>query len=181
MYGLVNKAVEDMVCSRFGEDTWETIKQKAGIDIDAFVSMDGYPDEVTYQLVGAASEHLNLPAEKVLEEFGEYWVLYTAKEGYGDLMTMMGSDFVTFLQNLNQLHSRVALIYPQLKPPSFHCSDVTDSSLRLHYFSPRPGLAPLVVGLLTGLGKMFNTKVQVVPGADRSTGADHDEFFVQFS
>lgn len=26
MYGLVNKAIEDMVCSRFGKDTWEEIK-----------------------------------------------------------------------------------------------------------------------------------------------------------
>lgn len=181
MYGLVNKAIEDMVCSRFGEEAWETIKQKAGIDIDAFISMDAYSDDVTYQLVGAASEHLNIPAEKVLEAFGEYWVLYTAKEGYGELMSTMGSDFVSFLQNINNLHSRVALIYPQLRPPSFHCTDVTETSLRLHYYSPRPGLAPLVVGLLTGLGKMFHTNIQVMSGTNRSTGADHDEFVVQFT
>jgi hypothetical protein len=180
MYGLVNKAIEDMVCSRFGDDTWEAIKQKAGLDIDAFISMDAYPDDVTYQLVGAASEHLNIPAEKVLEEFGEYWVLYTSKEGYGDLMSTMGDDFLTFLQNLNHLHSRVGLIYPQLKPPSFYCTDITDTSLRLHYHSTRPGLAPLVVGLLTGLGKMFHTTVHVDYSTNRTTGADHDEFLVQF-
>ena len=56
MYGLVNKAVVDLVVSKFGEDTWNAIKKKAEVDIDVFVSMDGYPDELTYKLVGAASD-----------------------------------------------------------------------------------------------------------------------------
>ncbi len=36
MYGLVNKAIQDMLCSRFGENTWQEIKQKAGIEVDFF-------------------------------------------------------------------------------------------------------------------------------------------------
>ena len=47
MYGLANKGFEDLVRSRFGEDTWETIKRNAGVDIDVFVSMESYPDDVT--------------------------------------------------------------------------------------------------------------------------------------
>jgi Haem-NO-binding len=39
MYGLVTQALQNLVCSRFGEDTWETIKRNAGVDIDVFVSM----------------------------------------------------------------------------------------------------------------------------------------------
>lgn len=181
MYGMVNKAIEDLVCSRFGEDSWEAIKENAGVDIDAFVSMDAYSDDVTYRLVGAASEHLNLPVDKVLEAFGEHWVLYTAKEGYGNLMTMMGDSLPTFLQNLNQLHARVRLNMPHLNPPSFRCTDLTATSLRLHYYSMRPGLAPLVVGCLIGLGKMFHTNVHVSQPISRITGADHDEFYVEFT
>ena len=33
MYGLVNRAVEDLVCTNFGEETWEKIKEKAGVDV----------------------------------------------------------------------------------------------------------------------------------------------------
>jgi hypothetical protein len=43
MYGLVNKAIEDMVCSQFGEATWKAIKQKAALEMDSFISMEGYP------------------------------------------------------------------------------------------------------------------------------------------
>ena len=32
MYGLVNKAVEDLVVTNFGEDKWEAIKLQAGVD-----------------------------------------------------------------------------------------------------------------------------------------------------
>jgi hypothetical protein len=84
MYGLVNKAIEDMVCDRFGEETWEEIKKKAQLDVDVFISMDGYPDDVTHRLVKAASEILAISSSEILQAFGEYWVLYTAKEGYGD-------------------------------------------------------------------------------------------------
>ena len=55
MYGLVNKAVEGLICSRFGEDIWEPIKRGAGVEVDVLLSMEGYPDDVTYRLVTAPS------------------------------------------------------------------------------------------------------------------------------
>ena len=150
MYGLVNKAVVDLVCSKFGQEAWNKIKQKAEVDIDVFVSMDAYPDEVTYRLVGAASEVLKIPPEQVLEAFGEWWVLYTASEGYGPLLNASGSTLREFLMNLDALHARVALTMPALKPPRFRLVDVDPTTMRLEYYSTRQGLAPMVVGLLKG-------------------------------
>lgn len=182
MYGLVNKALEDLVRTRYGEDTWEAIRRNAGVDIDAFISMDAYPDEVTYKLVGAASEVLGLSAEEVLKAFGEYWVRYTAKEGYGELLKMAGDTLPAFLQNLDNLHTRVGLIFPNLKPPSFRCTDIREDSLRLHYYSPagRAGLAPFVIGLVNGLAVMFKTETSITQTGSRSQGADHDEFLITF-
>tara|TARA_B100000676_G_C17809525_1_gene696661 strand:+ start:242 stop:622 length:381 start_codon:yes stop_codon:yes gene_type:complete len=78
---MVNKAVEDLVCSQFGEDRWEAIKEKAGLDIDMFISNESYPDDITCKLVGAATEVLELPADKIHEAFGQHWVLKTAVDG----------------------------------------------------------------------------------------------------
>lgn len=181
MYGLVNKAVQDLVCSQFGEETWEAIKRRAGVDADVFVSMESYPDEVTYNLVGAASEVLGSPPADVLKAFGEYWVLYTAREGYGDVLKMAGSTFPAFVQNLDSLHARVGTSFPELRPPSFRCTEVESGSMRLHYYSSRDGLSPMVVGLLHGLGKMFNTELDVVHAVRRGEGADHDEFTIRWS
>src|SRR5215218_5594687 len=114
MYGLVNKAVVDLVVNKFGEDTWVKIKNKAGVDHDLFVSMDAYPDDITYRLVGAASEVLGIPPAAVLEAFGEWWVLYTAQEGYGPMLDASGKTLREFLENLDALHARVALTMPAL-------------------------------------------------------------------
>jgi hypothetical protein len=175
---MVNKAIEDMVLAHHGEAAWEEIKKRAGVEIEAFISNESYPDDVTYKLVGAASEILGAPAGKILEGFGEHWVLHTAQEGYGGLMQAAGKSLPEFLRNLPNFHSRVAMIFPKLQPPRFQCTEITERALKLHYFSHRPGLAPFVVGLMTGLGKMFNTPVTVTQCEFKSQGADHDVFNV---
>lgn len=178
MYGLVNKAIEDLVVSNFGDETWDCIKKKAGVDVEAFISNEGYPDEVTYQLVGAASEVLGMSAENVLVAFGEHWVLNTAVKSYGPMMKSGGSNLRDFLVNLPNFHTRVAMIYPNLNPPRFQCTDVTDCGLHLHYHSDRHGLAPFVTGLLQGLGKLYETPCNSHLLASREQGADHDIFAV---
>jgi Haem-NO-binding len=180
MYGLVNKGIEDLVVSRFGEPSWEAIKKQAGVDVDAFVSMEAYSDEVTYKLVGAASEVLGIPAHTVLETFGEFWILFTAGEGYGPLLDIAGKDLASFLQHLDEMHTRVGVALPKLQPPSFWCTDVTPGTIRLHYRTHRRGLAPLVIGIIKGLGRRFETEVDVVHVARREAGADHDEFLVTY-
>lgn len=181
MYGLVNRAVEDLICTQFGEETWEAIKEKSGINIEAFVSMESYSDAVTYQLVEAASQVLNVSAEQVLITFGEYWTLYTAREGYGELLQMSGSTLPEFLLNLDNMHARVGLLYPELKPPSFQCTEMNKDGMLLHYRSHRIGMAPLVVGLLQGLSKMFATPLSIEHVCHEDVQGTHDVFQLKFS
>ena len=175
MYGLVNKAVVDLVVSKFGEEKWQAIKKKAEVDVDVFVSMDAYPDDLTYRLVGAASEILKLAPEQVLEAFGQHWVLYTAAEGYGPMLDASGKTLKEFLENLDALHARVALTMPQLRPPRFRLIPVDDTTMTLEYHSTRQGLAPMVVGLLKGLGIRFNTPIEI----SHARKAEHDEFTIR--
>jgi hypothetical protein len=180
MYGMVNKAVKDLVVSHFGVEKWLAIKDKAGVEEDVFLSNEGYPDELTYDLVAAASEVLGVPPRDILIAFGEYWVLHTARQGYGNMLEANGRNLPEFLVNLPSLHTRVAMIFPDLQPPRFFCAEVSAASLRLHYESHRPGLTDFVVGLLRGLGKMFNTPVGIHPIELKSAGADHDVFLVSW-
>jgi hypothetical protein len=180
MYGLVNQAIEDLVRADHGGTIWELIKQTAQLQIEAFIGMEQYPDDVTYELVDAASEVLGIAREELLQSFGEHWVLFTAKKGYGEILAAGGSSLPDFLQNLDTLHARVSIIMPHLKPPSFSCSDITENSLQLHYYSHRLGLAPFVVGLVNGLAKMFGTEAEVALIDQRDTGANHDVFRVSW-
>ena len=176
MYGLVNQAVEDFVRRGYGDAAWQRIRDNAGVHLEMFVSMDSYPDEVTYQLVGAASEVLGLEAAQILEAFGEHWVLYTAQEGYGQMLSMFGASLEEFLVNLDNMHSHVGLTFPDLRPPSFQLERLgEEGALLLHYRSERMGLGPMVVGLLKGLGRRFGENITVRQTAHRGLD-DHDVF-----
>ncbi len=178
MYGLVNRAVVDLVHHALGPDGWERVRARAGLEIDTFLSMESYEDEITYRLVAAASAEANLPPERVLELFGEHWVGYAVAHGYRELMSARGQTLFEFLVRLDDMHARLSLTFPALRPPSFRASDRTERSLRLHYFSERVGLGPMVVGLLRGLGKHFGTNVDIRHERRKDEGDDHDEFVV---
>lgn len=180
MYGMVNKAIEDMVCTNHGEACWERIKRRAGIDVEVFIGNESYDDVCTYHLVAAAAAELGLAPEGVLEAFGRHWVSYTAENGYQALMAAGGDSVGEFLANLPNLHTRVIMLYPKLVPPRFECSDITERSLLLHYHSHRVGLTPFVVGLVKGLGARFGTVVDVDLKDSKADGADHDTFHIQW-
>lgn len=181
MYGMVTKAIGEMVCKEHGEAAWERIKSRAGVQIDTFVSNDLYPDEMTYQLVGAAAEELKLPVDQVLQAFGRHWILETAQSGYGELLTASGRNLPEFLKNLPNFHTRVTLIHPYLKPPRFACTEVDVDSLKLHYRTERPGLTQFVFGLLDGLAILFKTRIEVQLVESKEAGADHDVFLINWS
>jgi hypothetical protein len=179
MYGMVNLAVRDLVITQFGESTWQTICEKAGVGTTDFVALKAYPDSVTYSLVGSASELLKVAPEQILHTFGEHWVRYTAHAGYGVMMDMFGRDFRTCLKNLNGMHSHMGAMMPELVPPRFTVDEVDATHLRVHYFSTREGLAPFVTGLLVGLAHKFGDTVTIQHHA-KGTRSDHDEFDVTF-
>ena len=180
MYGLVNKGVEDLITRNFGEEKWAAVKAKAGVDIEVFISNESYPDSITYDLVGAASAVLGVEAEAILIQFGEHWV-QIANESYGPMMKSGGRTLREFLLNLPNFHTRVAMIYPNLQPPRFECSDVSEEGMKMHYHTHRPGLTSFVIGLLQGLGKLYGTPCRAEVIERKDAGADHDVFLVSFT
>jgi hypothetical protein len=180
MYGIVNKAIEDLIKENFGPDKWQAILKRSAIEHDFFLSNEPYDDSITYKLAIATSEETGLPLEAVLVALGEWWVLRTSKEKYGGLMEAGGASLREFLRNLPVFHNRVMLIYPKLSPPEFRVSDITDTSIHVHYFSKRQGLQEFVRGLLQGLGKLYKTPVNIDLLQSRNEGSDHEIFRVSW-
>ena len=176
MYGLVNQAIQGLVVDNFGEENWKAIKQKAGVTEDAFLSNEIYDDSITFNLAVSASEVLNIPLADVLKTFGKYWIIKVGNEKYGPLMKSGGDNFIDFIVNLPNFHSRVMLIYSDIKPPEFIVEKVTDSQLKLHYYSTRQGLTDFMFGLIQGLGEHYQTPIDIKLIADRRNGDEHDIF-----
>lgn len=176
MYGLFNSAMRQMIEDRFGKDAWKDLSSKAKCPA-SFATMENYPDAMTYGLVETQARRQGVPIEMVLEDFGNYWVGYV-KKAYADVFAMSGGTFLEFVRNLNGLHTRIAGQMPLLSPPSFTVFDESPGRFLLGYHTRREGLAPMLVGLLKGLGEAFGEDVRVVLLRGRADGLDHDVFEV---
>ena len=176
MYGMVNQGIRTFISDNHGPEMWAAICADAGISTDEFESTHVYDDAVTYSLVGSISKCLELDPTTVLEVFGKYWTDFAVETPIGKLIHFGGDNLVDVLDNLDDLHSRVNMSMPDLRPPSFDLEDVAENTYLLHYYSDREGLAPMVIGLVHGLADQFNQKVDVKQVDCRSKGADHDTF-----
>lgn len=178
MYGIVNQAIAEMVCTQSGDQLWLRVLKRAGISEDGFLSNTPYPDCVTYALVSAVCSETGRTSDDVLEDFGRHWLLETGRKRYGGLLEAGGHDMMQFLLNLPNFHARICMILPELQPPEFVTDAVGEQSVRLRYFSQRPGLTPFVRGLLLGLGTLYGQSAQVTLLHPRTCQDDFDEFLI---
>ena len=66
MYGIVNQTIQGLVVDNFGQNKWELIKKLSGVNNDYFISDESYDDDITFELVAAASEVLEISSEEIL-------------------------------------------------------------------------------------------------------------------
>ncbi|KAF2360651.1 Adenylyl cyclase class-3/4/guanylyl cyclase [Trinorchestia longiramus] len=164
MYGFVNYAIELLVVRNFGEEMWETIKREAQYEMEgSFLIRIIYEDNISYNIIGAASKVLGVPANVILEMFGKCFFEFCQESGYDKILQVLGATVRDFLQNLDALHDHLALIYPGMKAPSFRCTDrEEDGALILHYYSDRPGLEYIVIGIVKAVAvSLHGTEVEV--------------------
>ncbi|KAK0064161.1 guanylate cyclase soluble subunit beta-2 [Biomphalaria pfeifferi] len=172
MYGHIHCVIKDLVTTQFGQEAWEVILNDAGLqEREHLMLFYHYDDSMTLKLVNSASKCLNLPVETVLEVFGDYFLVHCLKYGYDDMLRTLGSDITSFIQNLDSLHSLLALTYDKIVAPSFRCETQKDGSLTLHYYSARQGLHPLVKGVIRAVAReIFDQEVDIT---HLSTNTEH--------
>ncbi|CAH0386757.1 unnamed protein product, partial [Bemisia tabaci] len=179
-YGFVNYALELLVLKTFGKETWETIKKQAEVVMEGqFLVRQIYEDEITYNLIGAAVEILHIPANQILELFGKMFFEFCQDSGYDKILQVLGATPRDFLQNLDALHDHLGTLYPGMKAPSFRCTErAEDGALILHYYSDRPGLEHIVIGIVkTVASKLHDTEVEVEIIKTKEE-SDHVQFLI---
>ena len=179
MYGLVNQAIERMICEFHSEELWEDIKADADIDIEMFIGMDLYPDDITYRLFASSCKLSGQTMPEFLQTFGVYWLTFTAHAGHDHLLDMAGSSLAEFLENLDTIHSVLVEGFPEMKAPTFTYDQVSAIEFDLHYYSERSGLAPMVMGLVSALAERFGETIELNHLHGAHDGCDHDIFRIR--
>ena len=161
MYGLINKAVQELVIQTHGEETWRKIRLRAGLEEEEIIGLKSYPDQLTYNLLEAGSAELGIQKDKLMEMCGEKWISHTATNGYENVLNLAGSNMIDFLHHLNTIHAKITYLMPDMKPPVFRVKNEFITSVELLYKSERDGFQPMVIGILRGLGRRFGLDVSV--------------------
>lgn len=157
MKGVIFNLVEEVVIDRFGEDTWDTLLDGAGLD-GAYTSLGSYPDEQLFALVSAASNQLGVDGDAVVRLLGQEAIPLLA-----DRYPMFFEPHTTtraFLLTLNDIiHPEVRRLYPGADVPTFGFDNDAEA-LVISYHSPRR-LCTLAEGFILGAGKHYGEHVEV--------------------
>ncbi|GAB0092356.1 Guanylate cyclase [Sergentomyia squamirostris] len=137
-------------------------RKKAEVNMEGqFLVRQIYDDEITYNLIGAAVEILEIPADAILELFGKTFFEFCQDSGYDKILQVLGATPRDFLQNLDALHDHLGTLYPGMRAPSFRCTE-SESGLKLHYYSERPGLEHIVIGIVKAVAsKLHGVDVEI--------------------
>lgn len=155
MYGMIHRAIYEMLAERNSVTEWERLRVGLNIDPDRMISTLVYPDCETLQLVDEAAGLLGIPVFAFFEELGRYWITFVERGSYKHIMNFTGGDLPSFIENLDQMHRAVATAMPGASVPSFRLVASAPGELSVDYRSNRDGLEPLVIGLLRGLIERF--------------------------
>ncbi|XP_055342760.1 guanylate cyclase soluble subunit beta-1-like [Paramacrobiotus metropolitanus] len=163
MHGLINRCLELMVIEKFGEDFWTKLKKEADIKLSGeFLTTEFYSDESTYKMVFAAERLTGVPADKILEMYGEYFYEFSVEFQYDKLLRVLGNTPEKFLQCLDTMHLALARVYPPMRPPLFTCKKLPDGDHVIGYYSKRPALLPIAVGLIRrAILGLFNISIEI--------------------
>jgi hypothetical protein len=179
MKGIVFNLLEEVVRAEYGEDTWDTLLDEAGLD-GAYTSLGGYPDTDMMQLVMAASTALNVPPAAVVKWFGVK-AIPLLRARYPDFF-VGHTDTRSFLLTLNSIiHPEVRKVYPGADVPDFELeADVDDRTMLMGYRSARQ-LCSLAEGFIEGSAAEFDEVANIEQPSCMHRGDDRCLLKIVFS
>lgn len=172
MKGTILVCMQDLVTKKFGQEPWKQALKLAGFDEQKiFTIIENVPDAQTLALMKAVGTVAHLPAQQVMEAFGEYWSTEFAPSIYKGHFARAKSTR-EFLLTLDRIHVEMTRTMKAAHPPRFRYEWTDEQHLVMHYESER-SLAMLMPGLIRGLGKHYHDHQRV--------SVKGNEVHVQFS
>lgn len=177
MKGIIFNVVEDAVTAAHGEEAWDALLEKAGVD-GAYTALGNYPDSDLVDLIEAGSVMLGAPPEELTRQLGHAALLGLAQR-YPHFFAPFDS-VRPFLLTLNDvIHPEVRKLHTDAAPPDFWFGDDDPDGLVIHYRSERR-LCTLAEGMVAGAAAHFGQRADVEHGQCMREGADHCVLFTTF-
>lgn len=168
MKGTITRCLVDFVESRFGAEKWAEIATHAGVTDTSTLRMPvaDVDDGEAARLLSSTATVLGLSDQEAADAFGEYWCCTYAPKMYGSLVRNF-PDARSMILGMDALHVKMTASIPNARPPRFDFHEVNDREVEVTYRSHR-NLLHVYIGLARGVGKLFDTPLDVQPiGKDK--------------
>jgi hypothetical protein len=158
MKGIVFSLFEDAVTRAHGEDVWDDLLDRAGLD-GAYTSLGSYPDTDLSSLVAATSALTGDDPQTVIRWFGRESMPALAR-AYPAFFEPH-DDVQGFLKTLNDIiHPEVRKLYPGADVPTFGFSYGPGGTISMRYRSDRQ-LCAFAEGLIEGAAAQYGQTVRL--------------------
>ena len=168
MHGTILVLLKRYVTHAYDFAVWHRLVALSGLTETEFETQHVYPDAHLYKLLGTAAEHVGIPAEELLEKFGEFLV--------PDLLFMYRKlldpawhtlDLIEHVEE--RMHGAVRRDMRGASPPVLRVERLSPTVVRIQYVSPRR-MSALAVGIVRGLARHYGEEDDL-----RITPHTHDD------
>jgi hypothetical protein len=124
-----------------------------------FLPITTYPDAEAVAIVTAASKLTNIPADRILEDFGEF-IAPDLLSMYRALVEPEWRTIELLLHTEDVIHRVVRINNPGAQPPKLQFEQVGPNELKFSYNSPRR-MAAIAKGIIKGVAKHYGQAVLI--------------------
>jgi hypothetical protein len=162
MHGLIFMTWEKYLAERLGSDFLRAYREKIGESpSEAPIATRIYDDAILLAGVGAASELSKMPVERLVHEYGQYFITNGLT---GHLCSYILSSVHSgrdLLLAMRDAHSRLRRTMEELQPPLFEYGNTNNpNEVILIYDSPRQ-LCTLLLGAIEGAAMRYGETVEI--------------------
>lgn len=177
MKGVIFNVLEEMVIDQCGMEAWNEILNQLSLD-GVYTAGESYPDNELFNLVQCISEKTGMPAETLVEAFGEF-LFDRLKERY-PIFVESEKNLKAFLLSVEDvIHLEVKKLFNNPNLPTFTYTELSDKELLMRYSSPRK-LCLLAEGLIRGAAKHYNSAISISHPVCMHKGSPHCDLIIRF-
>jgi len=155
--------LSELVKADFGDEKWEEILKRSELSdrekYRQFIRGMDIDDQKANEVIMNATEVLGMTLTQTADAFGEHWVCKYAPRFYKNIYERF-RNARDFIEGLDRVHLEVTQHIAKANPPRFDIEVIDENRIKVHYKSKRDMIV-FYTGLVKGLGKYFNTPIEV--------------------
>jgi hypothetical protein len=159
VHGIIHAELKKYVEARHGSAAWKACLETAGLAHKMFLPISAYPDADAVAIVTAASKLTDIPADRILEDFGEF-IAPDLMSMYQSLVEPHWKTIELLLHTEDVIHRVVRINNPGAQPPRLRFEQLGPAELKFYYRSPRR-MAAVAKGIIKGVAKHYGQTVVI--------------------